>query len=642
MALLTIFLIFSFLAIQPTISQIPSPPATIAPSPSPPPPPPISDNCNDIFLSYTHTKSRKLPPKTTDPEQPYRFEAAVQILNNGVEDLKAWRFFIGFQHKEFLVSASNAVLGGGTPFPANTSSLEDGAVFAGFPTTDLLTAIETAGDLPQMEAKIDLVGTVFGVKSPLVPMPKTISLLNDGFSCPSPTMQGDSTMYVCCVKDPKFRKSVSTEKSYDSEYTAQVSISNYNPLARLDYWKLSWTWMRQEFITTMKGAYPSIVDSRDCLFGPQGIYYKDMDFANVLNCQKNPTIVDLPLEKTNDSTLGGIPFCCRNGTILPPSMDPSRSTSIFQLTVKKMPPYLNRTDLAPPQNFQIKSTLNTDYKCELPILVSPSLFPDSSGLPINKTAVKSWQVVCNITKPKDASPKCCVSFSAFYNESAIPCKTCACGCPRNPSNTCSTNAPARLLPAYALLVPFDNRTQIAEQWSDLKHLPISKPAPCSDNCGVSINWHVNSDYAKGWSARITLFNWGETNFVDWFVALQFRKAVPGFEKTYSFNGTALNGFDNTIFMHGLQGLNYLVGEVDGSRPKKDPRVPGKQQSVILFSKKHTPGLDIVAGDGFPRKVIFNGEECALPNILPSSAHMSSIKITMAILLCFVAQILMFM
>ncbi|KAI3997750.1 hypothetical protein MKX01_007637, partial [Papaver californicum] len=27
--------------------------------------------------------------------------------------------------------------------------------------------------------------------------------------------------------------------------------------------------------------------------------------------------------------------------------------------------------------------------------------------------------------PEEAIPKCCVSFSAFYNESAIPCQTCA-------------------------------------------------------------------------------------------------------------------------------------------------------------------------------------------------------------------------
>ncbi|KAI3960195.1 hypothetical protein MKW98_016919 [Papaver atlanticum] len=623
------FFLFSLLLFFPIVvlSQTP------APSPSPPPP-----SCNSILLTYNHLSLRKLPPETTNSsKQPFRFESTAQILNNGLDELQSWRLFIGFQHDEFLVSATNAVLADGTPFPANTTSLEDGAVFAGFPISDLKTAVETAGDLPQMEANIDLVGTVFGVESPLVPMPKTISLVNDGFSCPSPTMQGDSTMYVCCVKDPTFRKTVSTEKledrqkadlvimydilrSYDSEYTAQVSISNYNPLTRLDYWKLSWTWMRQEFISTMKGAYPSIVDSRDCLFGPQGIYCKDMDFANVLNCQRNPTIVDLPLEKTNDSTLGGIPFCCRNGTILPPSMDPSRSTSIFQLTVKKMPPYLNRTDLAAPQNFQIKGTPNAHYKCESPGHVTPSLFPDSSGLLVNKTAVASWQVLCNITQPKDATPKCCVSFSAFYDDSVIPCKTCACGCPKNPSLTCNTTAPARLLPPDALLVPFDNRTE-------------------KDNCGVSINWHVNSDYAKGWSARITLFNWGETSFVDWFVALQFRKAVPGFEKTYSFNGTALNGSDNTIFMHGLEGLNYLVGEVDGSRPEKDPRVPGKQQSVISFSKKNTPGLHITAGDGFPRRVIFNGEECLLPGILPSKATAPSSWVT--IVMCSVILILFY-
>ncbi|MCL7038113.1 hypothetical protein MKW94_022818 [Papaver nudicaule] len=472
-------------------------------------------------------------------------------------------------------------------------------------------------------------------------MPKDISLLNDGFSCPQPKMQGNSMMYTCCVKDPNFRTNVTTEeeflprdtgdlvimydilRSYDTEYYAQVSISNQNPLGRLDYWKLSWTWMRQEFITEMKGAYPSIVDSRDCMFGPQGIYYKNMDFANVLNCQKNPTIIDLPLDKANDPTLGMVPFCCRNGTILPPSMDPSRSTSVFQLMVKKMPPYLNKSDLVAPQNFQIKG-----FKCGSPIPVSPSLFPDTtSGLPINKTAVMSWQVVCNIAQPKDASPKCCVSFSAFYNESVIPCKTCACGCPKFPSKTCRTTAPARLLPAYALLVPFDNRTDYGKAWAAIKRLPISEPAPCSDNCGVSINWHVNSDYAKGWTARITVFNWGKTSFADWFIGTQFR-AAAGFEKTYSFNGTTLNGSESdTIFMHGREGLNYLVGEVDGAKPGRDPRVPGKQQSVILFSKKKTPGLDIVAGDGFPTKVFFNGDECSLPDLFPSIASRISLTIS---------------
>ncbi|OVA16847.1 COBRA [Macleaya cordata] len=642
-----VFIIFSFLSHLPiSISQ------SQAPAPAP-----AADNCNGIFLSYTHTSGERLPPVESNPSrQAYRFESTATILNNGLDELKSWKLFVGFQHNEFLVSASSAVLADGTSLPTNVGN---GTIFAGFPSTDLKTAIETAGDETQMQVQIDLVGTQFGVKAPSVPMPSNISLVNDGFSCPQPIMQGKNEMHVCCVKDLNFKVNITEEeflprqegdliiyydvlRSYESEYWAQVTISNHNPLGRLDNWKLSWDWMREEFINSMRGAYPSVVDSTDCIYGSQGVYYKDLDFSNVLNCEKRPTIVDLPLTKANDSTLGLIPFCCRDGTILPPSMDPSKSSSVFQLQVKKMPPDLNKTQLIPPQNFKINGTLNPDYQCGPPIRVSPSLFPDSSGLAINKTAVASWQVVCNITQPKGASPRCCVSFSAFYNDSVIPCKTCACGCPMNPSQTCSATTPALLLPPDALLVPFENRTAKARAWSEINHRPIPEPMPCPDNCGVSINWHLFTDYTRGWTARVTLFNWGETNFADWFAAMQFDKAVPGFEAMYSFNGSTLHGSNNTIFMQGLEGLNYLVAQQDGANPEKDPPVPGKQQSVISFTKKMTPGIDIVAGGGFPTKVFFNGEECSLPSLLPSSNghRFSSAANFWALVLAVVALVLM--
>jgi hypothetical protein len=99
------------------------------------------------------------------------------------------------------------------------------------------------------------------------------------------------------------------------------------------------------------------------------------------------------------------------------------------------------------------------------------------------------------------------------------------------------------------------------------------------------------------------------------------KATADFEKMYSFNASAIeiDGVNNTIIMQGLEGLNYLVGETDGADPRRDPRVPGKQQSVISFTKKTTPGISIVRGDGFPTKVFFNGEECSLPSVLPTSS-----------------------
>ncbi|KAG2242269.1 hypothetical protein Bca52824_095888, partial [Brassica carinata] len=144
--------------------------------------------------------------------------------------------------------------------------------------------------------------------------------------------------------------------------------------------------------------------------------------------------------------------------------------------------------------------------------------------------------------------------------------------------------------------------------------------PCGDNCGVSINWHLATDYRGGWTARITIFNWGGTNFADWFAAVELKNAAPDFEKAYSFNATtvAVDGKNTTVLMEGLPGLNYLVGEVDGKNPSKDYRVPGKQQSVISFTKKLTPGINVGSRDGFPTKVLFNGQECSLPSVLPSS------------------------
>lgn len=621
----TIFLSLFLLILGPARAQIRN---------TPPAPAPASDACNGIFLSYSYTTGKLVPPilKSDPARQGYRFESSLTILNNDFEELKSWRVWVGFQHDEYLVSALNAVLADGNSFPG---SVGNGTVFAGYPNPDLKTGIETAGDLTQMSVQVGLVGTQFGVAPPNAPMPENITLVNDGWVCPKPSMQGNSTMEVCCTRDPKFKSNVSLDeeflprqdgdltimydvtRTYESNYWAQVTIENHNPLGRLDNWQLSWDWMEDEFIFAMKGAYPSVVDTSDCVFGKQGQFYQSLDFSNALNCERRPTLVDLPLAKTNDSNLGMIPFCCRNGTILPPAMDPSKSKSAFQINVFKMPPNLNRSRLTPPQNWGISGRINPDYKCGPPVRVSPTQFPDPAALLPSSAAVSSWQVVCNITQPKGASPRCCVSFSAYYNESIIPCQTCACGCPANTDRSCSSTAPALFLPSQALLVPFDNRTTLAKAWADLHRFPVPNPLPCGDNCGVSLNWHLFTDYRGGWSARITIFNWDEFSFVDWFTAIELDKGAAGFEAVYSFNGTTLDGVNNTIFMQGLPGLNYLVAETNGANPR-DPRVPGKQQSVISFTKKLTPGINIPAGDGFPSKVYFNGEECSLPKVLPTS------------------------
>jgi len=460
-------------------------------------------------------------------------------------------------------------------------------------------------------------------------------------------------MWACCNSDPKFKSKLLKKKflprqhgdltiaydvlqSYDSSYLVQVTIDNNNPLGRLDHWNLTWEWARGEFIQTMKGAFTREITYTGCVYGVAGQYYKDMDFSKVLNCQKNPVISDLPPEKYNDTEIGKIPFCCRNGTLLPILMDPSQSKSIFQMQVFKCPPDLDKKSIFPPAKWKIMGVLNPAYSCGPPLKVEPTKFPDPRGLDATSYSIASWQIVCNITKPKHRSTRCCVSFSAYYNESIVPCNTCACGCDDDDDTNrhCNPNARAMLLPSEALLVPFENRTLKTVAWAKLKHFRVPKKLPCGDNCGVSINWHIVSDYKGGWSARITLFNWKPFPFENWFTAMQFKKSVShGFERVYSFNGSLLTKFNNTIFMQGLQGTRYLIGEDNGTYLK----VPGKQQSVISFTKKFKPNMQIAKGDGFPSKVLFNGEECSIPTQFPlQTANQQNVYLVKEILVLVLA------
>ncbi|KAL9327948.1 hypothetical protein ACSQ67_002951 [Phaseolus vulgaris] len=514
--------------------------------------------------------------------------AGETFLNTGKEVVKAWKLFIEFQHDEILVSVGGGNIEEATEFPA---SVGNGTTFVGGSVPDLDTAINTAQDLSQIQAIIQLIGTQFGVKPPTIPMPKTIKLVNDGYKCPKPTTR-KSSMYACCKKDPKFKVTLKKTKflarqkgdlliSYDvtqvfeNNYMVQVKMENEHYLGRLDHWNLT---------------------------GEAGKYYKDMDFS-MINCQRNPILSDLPPEKYNDTELGKIPNCCKNGTLLPVIMDPSKSKSVFTMQVFKIPPDLNKTSIFPPEKWKITGILNPNYKCGLPRRVEPARFPDSRGLEATVIAISSWQIVCNITKPAKGRSRCCVSFSAYYNDNASP--------------------------PEALLVPFKNRSQKAVAWAKLKHFTIPKKLPCADHCGVSINWHVVSDFKGGWSARLTLFNWLSTNFEDWFTALQFKKTPRGYDKAYSFNGTTIPTLNHTVFLQGILGSNYLIALDNSTKPN----VPGKQQSVISFTKKYSPNIRIAKGDGFPSKVIFNGEECSLPTRFPvRSGNQTSVDLAYQLLL----------
>lgn len=156
--------------------------------PAPPAPPPGQDLCNGIFLTYNFMGRELLYPHLKNASaQAWAFKAMATVVNAGSEELKAWKLFVGFRHREILVSATEATIIDGGDFPA---AVGNGTTFVGNPQADLKTAIETAGDYPQISAQIEIKGTQFGVKPPTIPMPKSLKLVNDGYLCPAAKNDG--------------------------------------------------------------------------------------------------------------------------------------------------------------------------------------------------------------------------------------------------------------------------------------------------------------------------------------------------------------------------------------------------------------------------------------------------------------------
>lgn len=160
-------------------------------------PPPEQEDCDGIFLSYQFTsREKELPRLKNVSAQAWAFKSEATILNAGLTELKAWKMYIGFQHREILVETDGALLVDGGDLPVQIGT--KGATFAGNPMTDLKTMIDTAGDYTQIQAKIKFKGTQFGLGTKATPMPKSISLVNDGFKCPNARIRGNYFPPILC------------------------------------------------------------------------------------------------------------------------------------------------------------------------------------------------------------------------------------------------------------------------------------------------------------------------------------------------------------------------------------------------------------------------------------------------------------
>ncbi|WZZ90687.1 hypothetical protein YC2023_119266 [Brassica napus] len=161
----------------------------------------------------------------------------------------------------------------------------------------------------------------------------------------------------------------------------------------------------------------------------------------------------------------------------------------------------NRTAFFPPQHLKIDGIVNPQYKCGPPVRMDPTGFPDPSGLQATTYAFASWQVICNITKPKPKDARCSLTQPSTTTPPFFATLALA---------LAKTSTPTHATPMLDSFSSLRTRswTLKAKVWAKRKHMAFPKKLPCPDNCGISLNWHVNSGYADGWSARVTVFNWG--------------------------------------------------------------------------------------------------------------------------------------
>jgi hypothetical protein len=197
---------------------------------------------------------------------------------------------------------------------------------------------------------------------------------------------------------------VDLELNFVFFFGVQVTISNNMPVTRIDHWNLSWTWTENEFINTIQGAQTFEADIKTCVNGLAGrTYSTGPDVNKVACCSLQPIILDLPVDRTNDTIIGGIKNCCKNGTIFPAIIDPSKTKSAFLMNVYKVPPAADdMTYIVPPADFVFDDGSNaTDgyYACGPPRLIVPTVYYDPSNSLIHQTsAVKTWQVRKKIIK----------------------------------------------------------------------------------------------------------------------------------------------------------------------------------------------------------------------------------------------------
>ncbi|KAM7279392.1 hypothetical protein ACFE04_006526 [Oxalis oulophora] len=368
------------------------------------------------------------------------------------------------------------------------------------------------------------------------------------------------------------------QKWTDDGYTAAVTMYNFQQYRHFQSpgWQMGWTWAKKEVIWGMVGAQTT--EQGDC-----SRFKRDSPHC----CKKIPTVVDLlPGTPYNQQTAN----CCKGGVLSSWAQDPVNAVSSFQITVGQSGT-TNRT-VRLPRNVTLKAP-GPGYTCGPAKIVKPSRFftPDKRRV---TQALMTWIITCTYSQfLAQKTPTCCVSMSAFYNKTVVPCQKCACGCQKNLAQTggCVNEDDPHLVQ----VVPVTGKNEYVP--------PLVR---CTRHmCPIRIHWHIKLNYREYWRVKITITNFNYAmNYSQWNIVLQH----PNFEnltQLFSFNYNSLSPYgvaNDTALLWGVKFYNDLL---QTSGPN------GNVQSELLFQKDFS-SFTFHQGWAFPRRVYFNGDNCVMP------------------------------
>ncbi|XP_042375538.1 COBRA-like protein 4 [Zingiber officinale] len=355
-------------------------------------------------------------------------------------------------------------------------------------------------------------------------------------------------------------------------YVAVVTMNNFQMYRHImsPGWTLGWTWAKKEVIWSMVGAQAT--EQGDCSKFKGGSPHC---------CKKTPTILDM---------LPGVPYnqqianCCKGGVVASYGQDPAAAVSSFQVSVG-LSGTSNKT-VKLPQNFTLLGP-GPGYTCGPAKIVPPTTFftPDHR----RKTqALMTWNVTCTYSQfLASKHPSCCVSFSSFYNDTIIPCSSCACGCE---TKTCIKS----------------NSNQLNSPGINTPKKDNSPLLQCTHHmCPIRIHWHVKLNYKDYWRAKIAITNFNyRLNYTQWTLVVQHPN-LDNITEVFSFDYKPLLPYGNindTGMLYGMKFYNDLLMQAGAY---------GNVQSELLLRKDERT-FTFKNGWAFPRKVYFNGDECKLP------------------------------